>query len=221
MTSTAPRRISTTGPAWLTWIGIVLLVATVAIAIGTVSLFASLLPTGILSRDGSVGDDVVASVDAGSSTSVDLDGDTSYSLLLVRPSDESSGALTGDIALIAPDGTTSVADRAPAVSTRVNGGQLTAASFTAFRTTDEGAYTITVPAATDDEPTSVLIVEDGETLPFVGGVLGSIGGVFAALITGFLGLGLTIGGGLWWRSRRAARRASAAPASPSPGSPAR
>lgn len=218
MTSTSPRRISTTGPAWMTWIGIVFLAATVAIAIATVSLFLSLLPTGVLNPDGSTGDDVVASIDAGSSTSIDLDGDASYSLLLVRPTDESSGSLSGDVAIIAPDGTTSVADRAPAVSTRVSGGQLTAASFTAFRTTDDGEYTITVPAATDDEPTSVLIVEDGETLPFIGGVFGAIGGVFAAIITGMIGLGLTIGGGLWWRSRRAARRAQT---TPTPGYPAR
>ncbi|PSL37784.1 hypothetical protein CLV49_1391 [Labedella gwakjiensis] len=207
MTSAPIRRPSVKGPAWLTWIGVVLLVASVAIAIATVSLFASLLPTGFLNQDGTPGDDVIASIDAGESASVELDGDTSYSLLLVRPTDESSGALTGDVALIAPDGTTSVADRAPAVSTRVSGGQATAASFAAFETTDDGAYTITVPAATDDQPTSVLVVEDGDTLPFVGGVFGSIGGVFAVLLLGIPGLGLTIGGAIWWSSRRRARRA--------------
>lgn len=207
MTSTPIRRPSTTGPAWMTWIGVILIAASIALAGPTVFLFASLLPTGILNRDGTPGDDVVASIDAGSNATVELDEDTSYSILLVRPADESAGVLSADIAITAPDGTSSVADRAPAVSTRVSGGQATAASFTAFRTGSEGDYLITVPAATDDEPTSVLIVEDGDTLPFVGGVLGSIGGVFGALLLGIPGLGLTIGGAIWWRSRRRARAA--------------
>jgi hypothetical protein len=207
MTTAPIRRPSTTGPAWMTWIGVVLLVASVALAVATVFLFASLLPTGLLNRDGTPGDDVVASIDAGSSATVALDDDTAYSILLVRPTDEPSGALTGDIAVTAPDGTSSVPDRAPAVSTRVTGGQTTAASFTAFRTGAEGDYLLTVPAASDDEPTSILIVEDGDTLPFVGGVLGSIGGVFGALLLGIPGLGLTIGGAIWWRSRRRARAA--------------
>jgi hypothetical protein len=208
MTSAPPRSVSTTGPAWLTWIGIVLLVAAVAIAIFTVSLFVSLLPVGVMNADGSPGEDVVASVDAGRTGEAEFEADTDYLVILVRPTDASEGALAGDIIVTAPDGSSSPAVQDPGVDMNVGGGGSSGESFTAFGADAGGTYEIAVPAATDAEPTSVLIVEDRETLSFVGGIFGTVGGVFAAILLGLVGLGLMIGGGLWWRSRRAARRAA-------------
>lgn len=212
MTVPPAPRPSITGPAWMTWIGIVLLVATVAIAVGTVGLFLSLLPTGYLASDGGPGDEAIASIEAGETAEVELAAGTSYALLLVRPQEApadgpSGDLLSGDVLIGGPDGVEAPADRAPAVDMNVAAGGFVAESLAGFRTTGAGVHTVSVPAALDDEPTSVLLVEDREPVGFIGGVFGSIGGVFAVLLLGASGLALTIGGALWWSSRRRARRA--------------
>jgi hypothetical protein len=195
----------------MTWIGIFLLATATASAIVAVTLFVSLLPLGVLTPDGEPGSDVLMTSEAPSAGGgLELEAGREYALYLVRPVDAVDGELSGPVVVTAPDGTVFSADRSPAVDVSSSGGGIFAESFAAFRATDPGMYLFDVPTATDDVTTSVFLVEDRETFSFIGGVFGSVGGVFATLLLGAPGLALTIGGALWWRSRRRTRRAAVA-----------
>lgn len=209
-----PRPVSTTGPAWMTWIGVVLLIGATVIAVWTVFLFVSLLPVGVLNADGSPGDRVIASGEEESTIEVDLDARTQYALLLVRPEGPRDAHLSRNVMVTAPDGSTFPSNRIPGFTVHVSGGGKEGDTVTAFRTSEAGRYTLDLPSGVGTEPGSLFLVEDTQPLAFVGGVFGSIGGVFAAILLGIIGLGLTIGGAVWWRSRRKARAAALSPAAP-------
>jgi hypothetical protein len=202
-----PARTSTAGPRLLTFGGVA------ALALGAVGLvlaaqsFVGLLPLGILTADGTAGSDVVATVPAPGSTEVVLEGSTDYALYLARP-EAAEGGLDGRVVVEGPGGEVVDVAGSADVSVHTSRGGIVANTVGSFTTAAAGTYTLVAPAMSDDVEASVLVAPDRPVLPFVGGILGTIAGVLVAGVLGALGLGMVIGGALWWHVRRRARSAA-------------
>ena len=206
-----PRPAGTTGPKALTITGVVLAVAALAVGVVAAVAFVGVLPLGVLAADGSDGEDVVGSVAVGSTAELVLEAE-SYGLYLVAPRDELDvGAVPADRLVAAtsvtgPDGA-AVEVRRPSGTSSVGMGGVDAELLGTLRAPTGGAYTVEVDdalaggAAPD---VRVVVVPDDGALATVGGVFTSLGLTFLALLLGAVGLGLAVGGGIWWASRRRA-----------------
>lgn len=202
------RRTSITGPVILTIAGgVVLILAVVAGLVAGLVLFRT-ADSGVLTLKGGVGDSVIAEADAPGATAVRLEEGERYAIHLVTPSDDHSAELEGDVELLTPSGETIVADGDPSVDLQTTLGGRTARSVAAFIAPEDGTYAVSVPAA-DVDDARVYITPEEEFAPFLAGVLGSALGIVAAVGLGMLGLGMAIGGGIWWAVRARARRAVA------------
>ncbi len=210
----APRpapRTSLVGPVVLTSVGALLLVATAVVAVLVVRTFLSIVPLGVLDASGGPGSAAVASTSAPGTTTAVLEPGYHH-LYLVVPSDEHEAGLPGTVELTGPDGETLPAEPSPLDGTASTGGSR-AVLVAGFRVVEPGEYTLTVPEATTQDA-QVVLVRGPDLTQFVSGIFGTVGGVFVAIALGVVGLGLTIGGVIWWVVRAGARRrAAAAPGS--------
>ncbi len=203
----SPAKTSTTGPKILTFGGIGLLVVTAVLAVFVVRLFLSVLPLGIVDSDGSPGPDAVGGTDVPGSVTLTLETDTAYTVYLAFPSN-TAAALSEDPTVTDAMGTILPGLPAPASTSTIGG--VSAEGVHTFRTSAAGEYTIDVPelADPDSTPWATAVVTEGDDLPaFFSGLFGTVFGVFLAIGLGVLGLGMVVGGGIWWYVRSRVRNA--------------
>lgn len=203
------RSTSLTGPIWLTASGVVVLLVAIGVGIGTVLLLIGTASSGVLTMNGHAGSDVIAEVDAPGTGTVELEAGERYALHLVTPGFSDDADLLGEVQLVAPSGDTVDVDGSPAVHMETTMGGWHAESVAAFTAPEDGVYDMTVPSA-DVDDARVLVASDQDFAPFFAGIFGSVLGVFLAIGLGMLGLGLTVGGTIWWVLRARARREAGA-----------
>lgn len=221
--SPLPVKTSTRGPKILTWVGVGLLVAALAVVVLVVRLFLSVLPTGIVSADGAPGPDAVGGTAVPGTATLSLRADTTYAVYLAHPSGVSV-QLSDEVVVTGPDGQPAGPAATPSGTTTSNG--VTARDISAFRTGAAGDYTIAAPELEDPDTTgwATIIVTESDDIPgFIGGVFGTIAGVFVAIGLGISGLTVTIIGAIWWYTRRQNQRqveaGGSSPPGPYPGPP--
>lgn len=197
-----PVRTSTTGPKVMTFVGIGLLLIAAAVLIAgivqvaaTVSRFSDepsrsshsldyvRLP-GSLSFTGEAGEEYAIVVNSTSSRTIDLD----------------------DVEVTAPDGlpvdlsTSSVNFEN---STPGSENHVRAVTFTAPL---DGTYSATVTGRSAGLSGSMTAVDADEIASIIGRTAVAVVAIVGSALLGVLGLGLTIGGGVWWKSRSNARK---------------
>ncbi|MGY4645166.1 hypothetical protein [Cellulomonas sp. URHB0016] len=215
--STAPRRTSLVAPVTLTVVGVALLLVAGVVTVFVVRIFMGLLPLDVLDARGEPGPAVLAVVDAPGTATVVLDAATRYAVYLVVPDDAEQDGLDGRLAVTAPDGSPVAVRDSADVSVSASRGDVTASTVAGFASDGAGTYTVDVPPASVDGA-RVLVVKDDSAVSFIFGVFGGIAGVLVICVLGVLGLGMTVGGGVWWGLRVRARRAlRLPPAGPPPG----
>ncbi|WP_448630926.1 hypothetical protein [Cellulomonas soli] len=204
------RSTSLTGPIWLTASGAVVLLVALAIGVGTVLLLVRTASSGVVTMGGQPGEQVVAELDAPGTGTVELEAGERYAVHLVTSASMTDDAdLLGEVQLTSPSGQSIVVDASPSVHMETTMGSWHAESVAAFTAPEDGVYDVTVPSA-DVDDARVLIAPDKAFGSFFAGIFGSVLGVFAAIGLGLLGLGLTIGGIIWWVMRARARREATA-----------
>lgn len=201
------RSTSTRGPKILTFSGIAALVAGLAALFAAVGLFVAVLPLDVLAADGGPGSGVLAVVPAPGSATATLDTG-SYLVYLAAPRD-TSPLLEGAISVTDADGD-AIRVGSSSISGSVSNGSTEAHTVAGFEVPADGSYLITAPPAQADEA-RLLVLEDSGVGTFVGQVAGTVGAVFLGIGLGIVGLGLTIGGGIWWYLRRQRRSGTSNP----------
>ena len=204
-----------TGPAWVTFIGVTLILVAAVVTAFVIRTFLDVLPTGVLNLNGSPGSAVVAVVDAGDAGTATLEPG-SYTLWLTSPG--RAGTLAGQVTVDDPSG--AQVPLMPAFpSGHVTVGSTFATTETSFAAGTAGDYRIDVPSAAP-AGSRVLVVPAQSATGFFAGVFGTLGGTFVAIALGLIGLAMTIGGGVWWWIRRHPKPAAPAPGAAGRGSPA-
>ena len=204
--SPLPVKTSTQGPKILTAVGVVLLLAAIAVVVLVVRLFLSVLPTGIVAADGAPGPDAAGGTGVPGTVTLSLPADTTYAIYLAHPTGVSV-QLSDEIVVTGPDGQPAGSAATPSGTTTHHG--VTARDVDAFRTGAAGNYTLTAPELENPDPSrwATIIVTESDSIPgFVGGVFGTIAGVFVAIGLGLAGLTVTIVGAIWWYTRRQNQR---------------
>ncbi|WP_250445376.1 hypothetical protein [Actinotalea sp. C106] len=201
------------GPKILTFSGVAALALSIAAGVVAAVMFFGLLPTGVLSSNGGDGPDAVASVEAPGTMQVDLEADVAYAFYLARDAGMSNARLEARPEVTGPDGQEMAVSSAPSVSGNIGRGSTRAATVGGFRAGSSGTHTVDVPGALfAGDDARVILVEDQEVMPFVTGIFGTVVLVLVAVALGTVGLGLTVGGIVWWVVRR--RSTPAAPSRP-------
>jgi len=205
-----PVRTSTTGPAVLTIIGAICLVAAIVATVFAVRTFVGIVPLHVLDSRGDPGSAALGVTDVPGAATLDLDAGW-YDIYAVVPMARFS---TPDVTVqvTGPDGTP-VDLQSPTVASTTSLGGSSANAISSFQVTDPGQYTLTATDATSTD-TRVIVVRGKPTTAFLGSVAGVVVGMFLAIGLGVVGLGLTIGGGVWWGNRARARKRLAAAAGP-------
>src|SRR5690625_2734790 len=108
-----PVKTSTTGPKILTGVGVLMLLAAIAVAVGVVRLFLSVLPTGLVAADGAPGADAAGGTEVPGSVTLDLTGDSTYVVYLARPSGSTGVQLSDMVSVTGPDGQEALPGMAP------------------------------------------------------------------------------------------------------------
>ncbi|WP_147918904.1 hypothetical protein [Ruania zhangjianzhongii] len=205
--SPLPVQTSTKGPKILTAVGVLLLLAAIAVIVLVVRLFLSVLPTGIIAADGAPGPDAAGGTEVPGTVTLSLPAQTTYAVYLAHPSSVDGLLLSDRITVTGPDGQAASPAATPSGTTTSNG--VSASDVSSFRTGAAGDYTVTVPELEDPDatPWATVIVTESDNIPgFIGGVFGTIAGVFVAIGLGLAGLTVTIIGVIWWYTRRQNRR---------------
>ncbi|SEE64163.1 hypothetical protein [Ruania alba] len=197
-----PAPTSTTGPKILTFSGAAVLVLAIAVIVVVVRLFLSVLPFGVVAADGAPGPDAAGGTEVPGTVSLELTADSTYVVYLAHPSGLDGVELAEAVTVTGPGGTPVAGIPAPASSSTMNG--VTAQDVFAFRTDAAGEYTVAAPALADSAATpwaTVVVAEGHDMQGFFGGLFGSVFGVFAAIALGVAGVGMTLGGAIWWYIR--------------------
>ncbi len=206
-----PVKTSTTGPKILTAVGVLMLIATIAVVVVVVQLFLSVLPTGIVSDHGAPGPEAAGGTQVPGTATLHLEANTTYVVYLAQPSSSPSVELSDQVEVITPSGQAAGPTPVPGSSITVNA--VSARSIFAFLSGPAGEYTITAPPLVDPDaaPWATVVVAPGDDLPsFFGGLFGTISGVFLAIGLGVVGLIVTTIGAIWWYTRRKDQRRVAA-----------
>jgi hypothetical protein len=191
----------------VTFIGVTLILVAAVVTGFVVRSFLDVLPTGVLTTNGSPGSSVVAVVDAGATGTATLEPG-SYTLWLASPGQP--GTLSGQITVDDPAGTQlSVVPAFPGGEVTMGSTHATTESMVTAGTA--GDYRIDVPSG-DPSGSRVLVVPAQSAVGFFTGLFGTLGGTFLAIALGLTGVAMTIGGGIWWWIRRHPK-----PAAPAPG----
>lgn len=191
-----PHR-STRGAKVLTAVGALFCVGAVVLGVVTGRQFVDLLPLDVLGSEGAAGSAVVGSVEVPGTAEVQLEAGR-YAILLAQNGPNEPAELAGDLRVFAPDGTVVATDAGPQVSLNASRGGVAARSIGAFVAPDRGVYTVTAPGLADGSAATVMLTPDQDFAPFFAGIFGTVFGVFGVILIGFVGLGTTVGGILWW-----------------------
>ncbi|HIZ37909.1 MAG TPA: hypothetical protein H9815_19195 [Candidatus Ruania gallistercoris] len=205
--SPLPVKTSTRGPKILTAVGVVLLLAAIAVVVLVVRLFLSVLPTGIVAADGAPGQEAAGGTEVPGTVTLSLPADTTYAIYLAHPSSADDVELSDRITVTGPDGQAAIP--APTPSGTLTRSGVSAHDVSSFRTGAAGDYTVTAPELQDPDSTAwaTIIVAESDNIPgFIGSVFGTIAGVFLAIGLGLAGLIVTIIGAIWWYTRGQNRR---------------
>ena len=212
-------RTSVGGPRAMTLIGAVLvLVAIVLLALGLPAIFST-VPLHVVDSAGNPGSATIATLHAPGTTTVHLE--PGYYDVDVA-SKGAFGELGGTVAVVGADGGRVTVDSPTVTSTftMLNTYVISAATF---HVSEAGDYTITAPEVSP-EAAQVLLAHGKDPSTLAGAGLELLG----AIVVGASGLGLGIGGGIWWGSRVRNRKRldawqshSASPYSPVAGLPPR
>jgi len=204
-----PRRTSLAWPVVLTVVGLLLLVAALAAAVGTVGGFVGAVRSDVLTSDGRPGAAVLAAAPAPGAARVDLEAGERYAVHLVVPrsasGEDDRPDLPEDVLLLAPSGEVVAADASPGVTMTSTAGGLVAVSVGAFTAPETGTYEMAVPSAGLPDAW-VALTADKAFAPFFASVWGTVLGVFVVLGLGFVGCGAVVTGVVWWVVRARARR---------------
>ncbi|WP_163543991.1 hypothetical protein [Occultella kanbiaonis] len=205
-----PVRTSTTGPRILTFAGIVVVLAAVAIVLLVALAAAS--ARSVLAPDGSPGDVVTLAVDAPGEGVLELEielgqGQT-HQVFLAYPSRDPVPELSGEILVHGPFGHSQPV--LPFGGEVTSAGGVSAHLAGVFSTLVPGEYRIEVPATVDGSPVTVLIRPATDSPGLADGFRSGLTRQ-AATFLGLLGAAMGVGGGIWWRRRAAARRRAAGP----------
>jgi hypothetical protein len=210
MTLPSTRPTSAKGPAWLTFIGVALLLATVGLLVFVVNAFIGIIPTGVIDPDGGAGDKGVTSIAVPGSSVIDVAEPGEFTLYLVQQVGNADAELSEEPTVFDSD-MVSVPVSENDVSMTASSGGYTAHSVATFSATEPGRYTVKVPALETAGEATVVVATGISTGSFVGGLFGTVGGALLAGLFGIVGLGLTIAGSIWWSVRRGrAKRATTA-----------
>lgn len=200
------RRTSLVGPVVTVAVGTLVLLVTLVLGVVTAREFVGLVRSDVLTASGDAGPAVVAESDAPGRTTATLEAGQRYAVHLAW-SGGATPSLTQPVLLRAPSGDVVVADGAPGVDTESGAGRWSVVSVAAFTAPESGTYEVAVPSAGVGDA-RVLLAPDRDVAPFVGGIVGTIAGVFAVILLGAFGTGLVLGGVVWWVVRARARGAA-------------
>lgn len=194
-----PGRTSTTGPKITVALGVVALLAAIALLVVGGLAVARTLPTDVLELDGAPGDAVVGVVDVPGAAEVELAAQTSYAIYHVR-----EGAGWGQ--RIDPS-VTSPAERpvdvhGPSYSSTVTMGGTHAEAIASFTSAQAGTYVVDTGTDGGGDGERLFIVEDEGLDGFLGGVFGGVAGILGGVFMGVVALVLLVVGGVVWGVRR-------------------
>ncbi|MCL2092396.1 MAG: hypothetical protein FWH11_14545 [Micrococcales bacterium] len=199
-----PPSTSTTGPKVLTFIGIALLVLLTGLGVGGGALFVSGL-SSIAEINSEVDTEAITTVLPGQTATVDLSADTKYTLWRGTVADQ--GISGSEPAVTDPRG------RSVTVTTATYTSSSRDEVFESWRFTTQEAGTHQISAAADGP--ALQLLPDNVVERLVDGAIGVVqvsggfGMVLAAIVVAPIGLGLLIGGAVWWSVRsKNARRAA-------------
>ncbi len=193
-----PQKTSTTGPKITVVLGVVALLAAIALLVVGGLAVARTLPTDVLELDGSPGDAVVGVVDVPGAGEVDLAADTSYAIYLVQ--DSGWSLRVADPSVTSPDGRR-VDVRGPSYSSTVTMGGTHAEAIASFTSARAGTYVVDSDAVGDAD-TRLFVVEDEGLGGFLGGLFGGVAGILGGVFGGVVALVLLVVGGIMWGVRR-------------------
>lgn len=208
---------STRGPRALTVLGVVVLLGALVAGSVAVVLVVRALPTGVVGPDGGPGPDVVAVVEPGREARAELTAGA-YHVWSATPargagdgdatSDGASGGLPDGardvverIRVTDPAGDDDVPVRRGWLSGTSRNGRHLAVTVAGFDTSRSGTHVLHVPSLPGTDDAHLLLTADRGAATFVGAVLGTVAAVMAALVLAAVGLGLALGGGVWWYRR--------------------
>lgn len=199
-----PVRTSTTGAKILTGIGaLFLLLALVLVVVGIDRLADTVSEDALEVRPGA---DVTAEAreDVPGPALFTAERDTRYAVLFIGPAEERID--DDDLVVTGPDGA-QVGLAESNMSYSFSAAQTTTHVAT-FESDAAGSYTVSVTGTSATARGDLAIIDDeliaGLVVGAVSGVLIIVAGVFA----GILGVGLLIGGAVWWGVRRSAAKAA-------------
>ncbi|HEY8717684.1 hypothetical protein [Pengzhenrongella sp.] len=201
----AVSRRSTRGAKILTVVGALVCVGAVVLGVATVRQFVGLLPLDVLGSSGRPGSAVVGTVGAPGTEQITLEAGR-YAILITQRRPDGDVGLAGDLSVTAPDGTEVATNGEPQVSLNAERGGVAARSVGAFVATEPGVYTVTAPPMADGSTATVMLTPDEDFALFFMGIFSTVIGAVAALLGGFLGLGMTVGGIVWWANGRRPRQ---------------
>lgn len=206
-----PPATSTTGPKVMTFIGIGLILVAIAALIAGIVQVATAVSRFADEPSGS--SPALDYVQLPGSLSFTGDDGEEYAVVVVSTSTRTIDL--DDVVVTAPGGRSVDLDTASLNfenSTYDSHTDVRALTFTA---PVDGVYTATVTGGSADLPGSLTAVDASELAKVFGRTALGVVTIVASALCGVLGLGLAIGGAIWWNSRSKARqRAASWPAGP-------
>lgn len=186
----------------MTSVGIVLVVLALVLVIVGIVRLADTVSDDALDVRGGPGASVEAREDIPDPVELSADEDTRYAVLFIgRPGDDVSAR---DLTVVGPRGE-EVYLSASHVSYTFSSSR-TAMHVATFETDEEGTYTLTVDGPSASASGDLAILDDDLVVGLVVGAVSGVALLVAGIITGLAGLGLGIGGAVWWSMRRSAAR---------------
>lgn len=195
--SGAPPKTSTTGAKVLTFLGIIsLILGAVGVVFGILFMVQPIKAI----TDGS-GSGVIGRIGSSETATINLDADKTYAVWIVSSSD--SGTYSGDPVVTSPSGDDIKVTATTTAQSGSSGGMSVTSGWT-FSSNEAGAYEITAPFLSSGD----LVLTSEDLIIKVGvGVIALIVGIGI----GVVGFGLTLGGAIWWHSRKKKARALIGP----------
>lgn len=194
----APRQASTRGAKILTFSGIgVFILGLIGIGF-SIFVIASIVPTAILTATGGPGSEVITTSDVPGQTTVQGTAGSSYTVWTVSKTTTPAQTERPNVEIDDADGN-SINLRGPSVTGATTHQTYAAKSLATFTTPTSGAYTLTVTRSPDNDNDEWIFVSPAQDFgSFFTGIFSSVG--LMILGTGGLvvGIGLGLGGGVWW-----------------------